>query len=203
MPFRLLVEGSDDQHLIRNLLRDHGVTLDLPKEILDCGGVETLLHDSLRLHLSFGYTSIGIVVDADYDIQTRWDSVRNRLVQEGYEIPLTPQPEGLIITTRQPTVGVWIMPDNKLPGTIEDFAKQLVPDGDDLWPLVEQSVAAIPSEWRRFADASTRKAQIHTYLAWQKDPGTPLGLAITKKYFQTNAELALTFVDWIKRLRTP
>lgn len=201
MPFRLLVEGADDKHLIRNLLRDHDVTLDLPKEILDCGGVETLLHDSLRLHLSFGYTSIGIVVDADLDIQTRWDSVRNRLVQEKYEVPLTPQRDGLIVTTRKPTVGVWIMPDNKLPGTLEDFAKQLVPDDDVLWPLVEQTVAAIPPASRFFSEASTRKAEIHTYLAWQKDPGTPLGLAITKKYFQTDAELALTFVEWIKRLR--
>lgn len=201
MAFRLLVEGSDDLHLIRNLARAHGVSFDRD-EILDCGGVEALLHESLPLHLLGSYTSIGVVVDADLDLQNRWQAVRDRLEKSGYAVPVTPDPDGMIITTRRPIVGVWVMPDNALSGTLEDFARQLIMEDDDLWPFVERSVAAIPGESRRFQQASERKAQIHTYLAWQENPGTPLGLAITKKYLQTDTALALTFVNWLKRLTT-
>jgi hypothetical protein len=44
------------------------------------------------------------------------------------------------------------------------------------------------------------KALIHTWLAWQEEPGTPLGLAIKRQYFAGDAPLAAEFVNWLKRL---
>jgi hypothetical protein len=44
------------------------------------------------------------------------------------------------------------------------------------------------------------KARIHTWLAWQEDPGTPMGLAITKSYLDTNQELCNLFVNWLNNL---
>lgn len=202
MSFRLLVEGSDDKHLIGHLLQRHGVSL-APDEIMECDGVEKLLNESLPIFLKASYTSIGIVVDADLDVQSRWQSIRGRLEQSGYDVPSTPPPDGLIVTDRQPAVGVWVMPDNVLPGILEDFVKQLVPPDDDLWPPVERSVAAIPATSRRFQAAAERKAEVHTYLAWQEHPGTRMGSAIANKYFEATAGLALTFVKWFTRLRTP
>jgi hypothetical protein len=201
MSFKLLVEGSDDKHLIGHLLEQHGVSL-TRDEIQECDGVERLLNESLPIFLKASYTSIGIVVDADLDVQSRWQSIRDRLRQSGYEVPATPPPNGLIVADRRPAVGVWVMPDNVLPGILEDFVKQLVPPGDDLWPLVERSVAAIPATSRRFTAAAERKAEIHTYLAWQEQPGTRMGSAITNRYFEANATLAITFVEWFTRLRT-
>jgi hypothetical protein len=200
MSFRLLVEGSDDKHLVKNLLRDHGIRLDEDLEILDCRGVYRLLEESLPTHLLGSYNALGVIVDADLDLSTRWQSVRDRLVQSGYDPPAEPLPEGMILTTRRPAVGVWLMPNNLLPGTLEDFAKRLIPAEDDLWQIAESTVAALPLP-RRFVDAIERKAEIHTYLAWQQEPGTPLGLAVTKKYFQTDSSLAHLFVDWVRRLR--
>lgn len=201
MSFRLLVEGSDDKHLIGHLLQRHGVIL-TREEIHECDGVDNLLNESLPVFLKGSYSSIGIVVDADLDVQSRWQSIRGRLEQSGYDTPATPPPGGLIVADRQPAVGVWVMPDNVLPGILEDFVKQLVPPDDDLWPLVERSVAAIPATSRRFHTAAERKAEIHTYLAWQENPGTRMGSAITNQYFEANAALALTFVEWFTRLRT-
>jgi uncharacterized protein DUF3226 len=197
MLFRLLVEGSDDKHLIKNLLRDHAIELDEKLEILDCHGVQSLLEESLPTHLLGSYDAIGIIVDADLDLDGRWQSIRDRLLQLGYGPPAQPPPEGLILATRKPAVGVWLMPDNVLPGMLEDFAQQLIPAGDELWPIARSSVAALPVP-RRFT--AERKAEIHTYLAWQEEPGTPLGLAVTKKYFQTDVSLAQRFVDWVRRL---
>jgi hypothetical protein len=199
--FRLLVEGSDDRHLIGHLLQQHGVSL-ASDEIQECDGVEALLNEKLPVLLKGSYTSIGIVVDADLDVQSRWQSIRGRLRQSGYEVPATPGADGLIVRDRQPAVGVWIMPDNVLPGMLEDFVRQLVPPGDDLWPLAERSVAAIPAPSRRFNATAERKAEIHTYLAWQEQPGTRMGSAIANQYFEANARLAITFVEWFTRLRT-
>jgi len=47
-------------------------------------------------------------------------------------------------------------------------------------------VSEIPVEERRFVESYATKALIHTWLAWQDDPGTPLGQAITKRYFDAD-----------------
>jgi hypothetical protein len=200
MAVRLLVEGKDDLSLITNLLSNHQIPVDETLEIHDCKGVQGLLRDSLRLSLEANYDAVGVIVDADLDLRARWDAVRNRLRASGYAPPIEPSPDGLVLTDRVPAVGVWLMPNNVLPGTIEDFARLLIPDADEWWPRAADAVAALPRP-RRFPDARQRKAEMHTYLAWQEEPGTPLGLAITKKYFQTDTALAHRFADWIRRLR--
>jgi hypothetical protein len=91
------------------------------------------------------------------------------------------------------------MPDNSLPGSLEDFATHLIPPDDALWPRAMKAVEDIPVGERRFT--APRKAEIHTYLAWQKDPGAPLGLAVTKKYFQTDTDLCKRFVAWLRQLK--
>jgi len=200
MSFRLLVEGSDDFHLVKNVLRAHGVTLD-QREIHNCGGLEILLDQSLPQHLRASYDAIGVIVDADLDIESRWQSVSARLKEAGYEVPETPPSDGLIVTTHPPVVGVWLMPNNSLPGTLEDFVERLIDPADALWPYAKACVASIPMP-RRFREAAERKAEIHTFLAWQEEPGTPLGLAVTKKYFQTDVALVHSFLAWVNRLRT-
>ncbi|MFZ2170123.1 MAG: DUF3226 domain-containing protein, partial [Methylococcaceae bacterium] len=44
------------------------------------------------------------------------------------------------------------------------------------------------------------KAVVHTYLAWQHEPGRPLGQAITAKVLDPSHSLAKNFADWLKRL---
>jgi hypothetical protein len=41
---------------------------------------------------------------------------------------------------------------------------------------------------------------VHTFLAWQEEPGRPMGESITRRYFQIDAPEALNFVEWIRRL---
>jgi hypothetical protein len=196
MPFLLLVEGSDDQHLIRNVAREHGVDLE-QKDVRICGGIERLLHEILPVSLK-GTLPVAVVVDADRDLAARWDAVAYQLTAAGYHAPKSPPMDGVILLDRQPAVGVWLMPDNSLPDALEDFATHLIPTGDPLWPRAVNVVGDIPAENRRFT--SDRKAEIHTYLAWQEEPGTPLGLAVTKRYFQTDSDLCKRFVGWLRQL---
>ena len=96
-----------------------------------------------------------------------------------------------------PRIGIWIMPDNKIPGILEDFVKYLIPEDDSLRDYSLQCVDNLPE--KRFKDSYRSKAEIHTWLAWQEEPGTPMGLAVTKKYL-CNVDSARTFLDWLNRL---
>ena len=77
----------------------------------------------------------------------------------------------------------------------------LIPNTNDvLWTIARQSLQQIPVHERRFPDIHTIKAQIHTWLAWQEKPGEPIGLAITKRYFDANAPHAQQLIAWVRQL---
>jgi hypothetical protein len=145
---------------------------------------------------------VGIVVDADLSIADRWRAIQGILRSAGFaHVPNAPDEQGTIITqSNKPDVGIWLMPDNRLPGLVEDFAACLIPLDDRLSQLALQAIDAIPVNDRRFSDIHRSKAHIHTWLAWQADPGTPMGLAITKKYLDANAPSAANFLRWVDRL---
>jgi hypothetical protein len=209
MPARkiLLVEGSDDEHVIKHLCGNRGGPhLD---DVKEHGGVVHLL-DSLPVRLKaseFG-DIFGLVIDADADIASRWQSLRDRLIGVGYEtVPDQPAYEGTILDPPAgkllPRVGIWIMPDNQSEGILEDFLRFLVPKGSRLFDHVEASVAAIPKGERRFSSLATPKAIIHTWLAWQEEPGKPLGTAITARYLDPGVPQADGLVSWLNRLFCP
>jgi hypothetical protein len=113
-------------------------------------------------------------------------------------------PDGTIIKEDGlPNVGIWLMPDNKIPGMLEDFVSFLLPPGDLLWPVAEDILQKVVEQDCRFRPTYRIEAKIHTWLAWQKEPGKPLGQAITATYFNANAPHAQELIDWIRRLFVP
>jgi len=201
----LLVEGKDDKHVTLSLLQHHKVPETF--QVKETDGIDSLLENlTVRLLLT-DQKRLGVVVDADLSVESRWDAIIARLRVAGYEgLPDKPIPGGTIITPPDdlhPVVGVWIMPDNLLPGLLEDFVKFLVPAGDPLFDRARGCVSGIPPEQRRFPSASTSKAELHTWLAWQEYPGRPLGQAITTKYLNPESEHAVRFVAWLKQLFPP
>jgi len=58
----------------------------------------------------------------------------------------------------------------------------------------------IKPQYRRFRESYQAKAHLHTWLAWQEEPGTPMGLAITKRYLDAEAPYALLLLNWIREL---
>ena len=149
---------------------------------------------------------MGIIVDADLDIKARWESLANRLKDLKYEnVPDLPESNGTICTGKDlPKIGVWLMPDNTLPGMLEDFVKLLVPDEQkNLLEKAVNAVELIPKEERLFITENsdkTAKAQIHTYLAWQSRPGVPYGIAIREKFLEADSQHAANLMNWIKEL---
>jgi hypothetical protein len=207
----LLVEGQDDKHVIMHLCKAHGVTIafdarnprnETAWEIVEQEGIELLLDQvPVRLKES-GLERLAVVVDADEDAERRWKQLRDRLHRADYpSIPLLPDPNGTIVDLPPEVgsirLGIWIMPDNKLPGMLENFLAFLVPNDDTLLPRVDRFLDSIPPEERRFKNHRS-KARIHTFLALQEEPGKRLGSAITARYLDAKREVVTPFLAWLK-----
>ncbi len=208
----LLVEGNDDEHVVRHLCKAHCIDVDFNIEPvkgdpeLDGGeqgeGIEYLL-DQVPIRLKESEVErVAVLVDADTNAQSRWEQLRDRLRKAGHEnVPDKPAEEGTImdLTDDSETVrlGVWIMPNNRLPGMLEDFAALLVPEDDKMMPHVERFLDGIPSEDRLFTNAHLPKARIHSYLAVQKKPGQPLGVAVTARYLDAGRDVVQPFLTWL------
>ncbi len=202
----LLVEGNDDGHVLKHICAERGVGM--LDEVKPQGNVQRLLENfPVRLKES-NVEALGVVIDADTDLTARWQSLRDRLTTAGYPtVPVQPAPTGTILpppsNSLLPRVGVWIMPDNQTKGILEDFLHFLVPTGSLLFSHVESSVAGIPEGERRFSQLDQPKAVIHTWLAWQKEPGKPLGTAITAKFLDPNVAQVDVLVAWLRDLFFP
>ncbi len=211
----LLVEGVDDQFVLQNLLKHYH----LPVAI--AGRDNSIEENTIVIAKKDGFPNLrketpgelrrsdlerlGIIVDADTDIDARWRALQDILRQSGnVNLPSTPDPDGTIVAVEQAertlTVGIWIMPDNKLPGMLEDFVSFLVPKDDTLWNRAADCLQQIPEQERPFSTDHQMKAHLHTWLAWRKKPGKPLGLAITSHYLDADAPHAQKLMAWLRRL---
>jgi hypothetical protein len=201
----LMVEGKNDEHVVYALCVLH----DVPSkafEVKSYQGIEALLRTLEVRLLESDRKCLGIVVDVDPDIGIirRWAAIRSRLLQVGYVgVPELPDPLGTVVPPPdvfRPVVGVWLMPDNRLPGMLEHFIEFLVPPEDPLMPRARSAVADLPAEERKFIPAHQVKAEIHTWLAWQEQPGMPFGSAITARVLDGDSAAARAFVAWLLRL---
>lgn len=198
----LLVEGKNDQHVIWALCKLHQVPETFDVLVPEDGGLEAVLADiPIRLKEA-GLQALGVVIDADEDIRIRWQSLRTRLQQAGYSLPSRLSPNGFAASpSNRPRIGVWIMPDNRLPGILENFVTQLIPANDPLRSVAEDTLQSIEQRGlHRYQIPHRPKALIHTWLAWQEAPGMPMGQAITARALQYDAATANRFVNWLQTL---
>jgi hypothetical protein len=197
---KLLVEGNDDQHVIWALCQKYTVKENF--DVVNCEGIDKLLEQIPPRLKQSGLQTLGIIIDADTNLAARWRTVRNLLSGLGYSIPNEIPKSGLIHhETGKITIGIWIMPDNVVDGMLEDFIKFLIPEDDELLPVAENTLENIESHGlNKYTLIHRAKALIHSWLAWQEDPGTPMGLAITKRYLTTENEKTNSFVVWMESL---
>lgn len=206
----LLVEGNDDARVVEHFCRVHGI--DIPGQFaidpplgegkFQDAGVDRLL-DQIPVRLKADIDRLAVILDADENAEIGWIQLRDRLRRAGVgPIPEVPEAAGTImqfdLETRAVRFGVWLMPDNRLPGMLEDFLAWLVPVGDKMLPHVDRFLNGIPPEDRLFSPQHKPKARIHTYLAVQEQPGKPLGLAITFKFLDARRDEAGPFLAWLR-----
>lgn len=210
-PHQLLVEGPDDMHTVIQFMKRQGYDWEdatfSPPFIRNCKGVEGLL-DLLKLILKNpSYTRVGIILDADENLESTWQSVRDRLLaipnaklSPPEDLPDTGYVEATTDASHPRYVGVWIMPDNQNSGKLEDFLSAMIPPEDQCWPYCDEVLQEARIRGAPFEEKDHSKAKMHTWLAWQKKPGNPFGQAFMAKDFNADGELAKRFYQWFTML---
>ena len=201
-PRYLYVEGPDDEHTVRHLMARRGFASSWLPEFRATEGKDAMLAAMDTAIRAGTRTSIGFLLDANDNPARRWQAVRSRLIRAGVRAPDTIPVEGFVgrSTEYGTRVGVWIMPDNRNPGSLEHFLGDLIPDDDLLISHAEKSTRIAKELGARFRDAHIPKAVLRTWLAWQRTPGLPYGTAIKAGFLAVEEDAADRFVLWFREV---
>lgn len=189
----LVVEGNDDEHVVRHLHDRLGLGLSFG--IRQAGDIGALIN-SIRVEVVVsGRSAIGFVADADADVRRRWQAITGKLEARGISAPTLLEARGTIIEQQdQPVIGVWLMPDNRAKGELEDFVAAMVPGGDPVWPMTRNYI--INAE--PYLETRYSKAEIRAWLATRERP--LMGGSIGTGALSTDGPLCRSFAAWLKRL---
>lgn len=213
MKQKLLIEGKDDLYTIAELVKKRKLPIikgtETPKyrirDFFEVAEGKTSLIDMIPVIINIpDLTNFGIIIDADEDKpQDILRSIGKKLEQAGYQnFPQKTSNKGLIFEqVNMPKIGVWIMPDNINEGYLEYFLADMTNKKDAIFELASETTQKlIEQERNNFSELHKPKADIHTYLAWQKKPGLPFGTAISNNTFNVKSPLANLFVDWFQEI---
>ena len=208
----LWVEGKDDMHAIRHLLGRHGIDCTqascphwLP-DIRSAGSKDELLEVVKTTVSVADGRPIAFVLDANSSLQDRWNAITTRLREANVNTPREIASEGFVGRSRKfrSRVGVWLMPDNRREGALENFLETLVQEADPLLRYARESTTEAKKLHRAsYSDANKEKAVLHAWLAWQRQPGLKYGTAIRARYFRHDSPVANSFVAWYRQVFEP
>jgi hypothetical protein len=93
------------------------------------------------------------------------------------------------------------MPNNKDKGTLEDFLKTIKGNDDALLNFAGETLTELEgSGLHKYKPVHRNKALIHTYLAWQENPGAPYGTALKQKAFDIEHPDVRALANWLRQL---
>ena len=213
----LLVEGQDDKHMVWQLCKRDDSSFSATRSgycmrvtlrgqsttflISDKVNRDKLIKSiNLEMNVS-GRQTVGILVDAADDLGECWDKVVKEISRTGIQLPSSPDPVGTIIPGQdyQPRIGIWLMPDNKSQGELEDFALKMIPSSDTVWPLSQGYVDNIPESDRKVTPEKADKAKLYAWLATRKEPAR-MGAAVGAEDLEVNGPLCQNFFAWLTKL---
>jgi hypothetical protein len=225
----LLVEGRCDFVFLDNLCRLLGVhaSIKIPGDCdvgnIKGGGVSKIpkiLPELLHEIEDGNIKKLAVVADADHTgisggFLERWDQLTGPIAEVDYDIGSPPtqayegscfeHPEGL------PPLGLWIMPNHKDDGMLEDLVKKTVCEGQqrDLLEKAEKCLNELPVKLFEPQGRSHRlaKAIVYTWLAWQEKPGQDLMSTLDiqkpeKNLINLHSPEIKAFTNWLNRVFT-
>jgi hypothetical protein len=204
----LIVEGFDDRHSVIGLMKRH---IEWPEDRDKCpvwielgNSVDEILDaDAMSAWLKApNIDSLGIMLDANANPAGRYQRLCDLCKGTFPQIPDDLPHEGLSVENADgKRLGFWIMPDNRSPGYLETFLKQLVqPEQQAVWEQAQKAVQAAKDHGAPCHETHDDKAILYTWLAWQNPPGQSPGRALTRKILDPTSPLATPFVAWFRRL---
>lgn len=211
---RLLVEGPNDKSFFEALLRKHKleeiITTSPAREL---GGFNTKqgainLLPSLAQNLIDGHTErLGLILDSDTvknggGLDLTLTQIADKIVPFGYKRkPIRGKHGGFLFpsTDGLPTIGTWVMPNNKDEGTIEHWVSNLVNTPQK--PLFIDACAAVDKiSTPLFPPIRKPKAVVATWLAWQEIPGKGLDYTISGDMLDDSAPLYSDLLNWMRQV---
>jgi hypothetical protein len=145
-----------------------------------------------------------VVLDTDqHGVMGRWQQIQQSISDHHYTFPSVPDINGTILPEHSaanlPQLGIWLMPNNQDPGMLEDFLMKMADQYAIIvaeWSVQTAELAEVAS----FKSVHRSKAILHTYLAWQDEPGKPPGQSVTSHALHPDTDIAYNFTDWLQRL---
>ena len=217
----LMVEDKDDSYVATALLNSIGTKVRTKDPMRGRTGLLEFEGEGescvgLRLYVAHGkddllkqlpvesraadLDTLAVIIDANGDMASRWNEVKYRLENIGCaNVPPGLPKEGLALEVPDgPRVGVWIMPNNSLPGMLEDFLISLIRDDDKLLPHATQFVDGIPEATR--ASSCRSKSIFRVWLALQEKPERTFGQTIDAGLLDLSKPECQQHVSWLRRL---
>lgn len=208
----LLVEGPADQTFYDAACREAGrpkVKVTTPNSLGAPVASKTNAIHRLPLlvkQLEDGsVTNLGIVVDADYQVEHglgfagTLDKIRDQLNLHGFERETRLVSSGFefLHSDGLPSVGAWIMPDNKNEGMLEDFIQSVISDAEQ--SALHKTACAAVSRLSHplFKPIHRSKAEVATWLAWQQAPGAGLENVIGNGLINFAMQRYAQFQQWL------
>ena len=210
---KLLVEGEADRSffdVIYKPLRLPEIEIVVPRK--ENGrfhngkeGVFNILPDLLNQLGDAQITRLAAVVDADSEdngggYQRAIDRVTE--IVEPYGFSLRLNPVGGVLFQHDDDLadfGLWVMPNNGDEGMLEDWIKSCVhPNENQLFAHAETVVDTLPQP--KFKSIHISKAEVATWLAWQKQPGHGLYRAVEDQLIDMDSKLFLELKDWLTHI---
>ena len=208
----LLVEGAVEESLIPWLMEANGISwpekwTQAPVQIRDKNGYENILQmNVINTEVNEPKRQItGILLDADEHPERRWQSICDCCARHFPDLQESGFGKSVIISNNDTgkKLGIWMMPDNKSAGMLETLLQYLVPNGnaDPLLGFAKESAEKAKNEFDAgYKKPHFDKACIHTWLAWQEEPGRQLHDAVKFGILKPDSPHAQPFVDWFREL---
>lgn len=209
----LLVEGESDRSFFKEVCKTLGlhpsVKVAPPKDVGGSyntkEGVLNHLPDLLNQLGDASITRLAVVVDADSeDNGGGYNLAIDRVVKivTLYGFTLASNPVGGVLFQHNDGLadfGLWVMPNNCDEGMLEDWIKSCVHENEhELFEHAEIVVDTLPQT--KFKSIRISKAEVATWLAWQKQPGHGLYRAIEDELIDTNSALFKELSVWLTHI---
>lgn len=198
----ILTEGDNDCHVIASLCKKYEVAESFG--FYSCGSDHGAIKRLGALLLSSDIPKrLAIVLDADNpNLSAKWHSIKNAIDEsnESGTCPETPEKQGTVVRLKNGIqLGIWFMPDNVVDGMLEDFCIKIAPE-ESINAAISYIDKCKEDGISTHIDNHRSKAVIHAFLATQDEPGSPLGLSITRNTLNHGHKTVHTFVDWLNKV---
>ncbi len=170
-------------------------------------GVLNLLEDLLPelTNQDAATKKLAAIVDADYGnnkingFEETLNQVKEKAAKFNFYLAENDN-NGLIFKHQEEDAkfGLWIMPNNQANGELEDFIKFCIQENEALFRHAVQIVENLPE--KKFNPTDKTKAEVATWLAWQKPPGHGVYWTVYDGLLNTDYALFQELQNWLKQV---